>query len=319
MHALQALDDLARAASSRSSLTGLSGPRRAADEPGALDHRAARPRRGFADRPTYKALHATGRQADAHGFDYVDPRRARGLARAGRLLRLQPEARAAADLDQHRRRGRPPRLRRQPRRPAVSLARARARGRRDARRARRPLRPPPDPQPHEPRARRGRRRLRAARRHRAGLRPRPAQLAAAAHRPRPAGAAARAPARVAYVAGHTHEHRITAVQARRRPAGGFWGIETSSEIDWPIQSRLLEIMDNRDGTLSIFGTLIDHARDARDAAARARRPAASSRRRSPRSGARSPTTTRRPASRTAPRAARRTATSSCCSPDPRKR
>jgi hypothetical protein len=35
-------------------------------------------------------------------------------------------------------------------------------------------------------------------------------------------------------------------------------IETSSEIDWPIQSRLIELMDNRDGTLSIFGTLIDH-------------------------------------------------------------
>lgn len=44
----------------------------------------------------------------------------------------------------------------------------------------------------------------------------------------------------------------------RPGGGGFWGIETASEIDWPILSRLLEVMDNRDGTLSIFGTLIDH-------------------------------------------------------------
>ena len=61
---------------------------------------------------------------------------------------------------------------------------------------------------------------------------------------------------IAYVAGHTHEHKITPFS--NGAGGGFWGIETSSEIDWPIQSRLLEVMDNKDGTLSIFGTLIDH-------------------------------------------------------------
>jgi metallophosphoesterase (TIGR03767 family) len=64
------------------------------------------------------------------------------------------------------------------------------------------------------------------------------------------------PSVIAYVAGHTHEHKITPFA--RPEGGGFWGIETSSEIDWPIQSRLLEVMDNKDGTLSIFGTLIDH-------------------------------------------------------------
>jgi hypothetical protein len=30
-------------------------------------------------------------------------------------------------------------------------------------------------------------------------------------------------------------------------------------VDWPQQSRLIEVMDNRDGTLSIFGTILDHA------------------------------------------------------------
>ncbi len=29
-------------------------------------------------------------------------------------------------------------------------------------------------------------------------------------------------------------------------------------MDWPINSRLLEVMDNKDGTLSIFGGVIDH-------------------------------------------------------------
>lgn len=62
---------------------------------------------------------------------------------------------------------------------------------------------------------------------------------------------------IAYVAGHTHEHRVTPF--RSSTGGGFWGIETASHVDWPIHSRLLQVMDNRDGTLSIFGTILDHA------------------------------------------------------------
>ena len=107
--------------------------------------------------------------------------------------------------------------------------------------------------------------MRAARGgHGAGLRPRSAQLAAVALGGDLAALLLAHRRVVAYVAGHTHEHRITPFT--REGGGGFWGIETSSEIDWPVQSRLLEIMDNRDGTLSIFGTLVDHARDARHAA-----------------------------------------------------
>jgi metallophosphoesterase (TIGR03767 family) len=66
---------------------------------------------------------------------------------------------------------------------------------------------------------------------------------------------------VAYVTGHTHENRVMACgSATGCPAGGnWWEINTASEIDWPQQSRLVEIMDNRDGSLSIFGTLLDHA------------------------------------------------------------
>ena len=62
---------------------------------------------------------------------------------------------------------------------------------------------------------------------------------------------------IALVAGHTHENRVTPVQ--RAGGGGFWTIETAAEIDYPHQNRLLEVMDNRDGTLSIFGTVLDNA------------------------------------------------------------
>jgi len=62
---------------------------------------------------------------------------------------------------------------------------------------------------------------------------------------------------IAYVAGHTHLNDIEFVGGRR--GGGFWQINTASHIDWPQQSRLIQVMDNRDGTLSIFGTMLDTA------------------------------------------------------------
>ena len=61
---------------------------------------------------------------------------------------------------------------------------------------------------------------------------------------------------IAYVAGHTHEHNVEAFR-RADGSGGFWGIETASIVDWPVQARVLELMDNQDGTLSIFGTIVD--------------------------------------------------------------
>jgi len=66
---------------------------------------------------------------------------------------------------------------------------------------------------------------------------------------------------VAYVTGHTHENRVMACAATGGcPAGAnWWEINTAAEIDWPQQSRLIEIMDNADGTLSLFGTILDHS------------------------------------------------------------
>lgn len=72
----------------------------------------------------------------------------------------------------------------------------------------------------------------------------------------------RHPSAVAFVNGHEHNNRIEPFERREgagRVAGGFWEINTASHVDWPQQSRLIDIFDNRDGNLSIFGTSIDHA------------------------------------------------------------
>jgi hypothetical protein len=63
---------------------------------------------------------------------------------------------------------------------------------------------------------------------------------------------------IAFVAGHSHVNQVLPY-SRPNGGGGFWNIKTAAEADWPAQSRLIEIMDNRDGTLSIFGTTIDHS------------------------------------------------------------
>ena len=62
---------------------------------------------------------------------------------------------------------------------------------------------------------------------------------------------------IAYVTGHTHEHNIDPF-VRADGSGGFWGIETSAIVDWPVQGRVIEVTDNGDDTLSIFGTVFDH-------------------------------------------------------------
>jgi metallophosphoesterase (TIGR03767 family) len=65
------------------------------------------------------------------------------------------------------------------------------------------------------------------------------------------------PNAIAWVAGHSHDNVVDAFPAPSG-AGGFWSIRVAAEADWPQQSRLLEVFDNHDGTLSIFGTILDH-------------------------------------------------------------
>jgi hypothetical protein len=74
----------------------------------------------------------------------------------------------------------------------------------------------------------------------------------------------RFPNAVLWVNGHTHRNTVTPYA---RPAGspfggGFWEVNTAAHIDWPQQSRVVEMVDNEDGTLSIFGTIVDMAAPA---------------------------------------------------------
>jgi metallophosphoesterase (TIGR03767 family) len=256
LHALQVLDDVARGCLKPLAVTGvptlgalLTSPLRTIVVP-------PDPYRGFADRPTYKALHATGQQADAHGFSYVDDaelRASRGQAayyafspKPGiRMIALNTVAEgdrlnSNGNLDDPQFRW----LRRE-------LAAAAERDELVIVVGHHPIGSLTNRAPDEDA---GDCALRAITGPGCDLDPRRSK-------PLHLGGDLQAlllasPNVIAYVAGHTHENSITAF--RRPGGGGFWGIETASEIDWPIQSRLLEVMDNRDGTLSIFGTLIDH-------------------------------------------------------------
>ncbi len=62
---------------------------------------------------------------------------------------------------------------------------------------------------------------------------------------------------IAYIAGHEHVNKVTP----RRQTGGsglFGEFTTVSGLDWPQQLSMFEIFDNRDGTISIFRTMVDH-------------------------------------------------------------
>ena len=60
---------------------------------------------------------------------------------------------------------------------------------------------------------------------------------------------------VAFVTGHSHNSRVAGYKAEN--GSGFWELKTPATADWPTTQRLVELMENCDGTLSIFGTLFD--------------------------------------------------------------
>jgi hypothetical protein len=62
---------------------------------------------------------------------------------------------------------------------------------------------------------------------------------------------------VLFVTGHVHDNRVT--PHLRPDGGGFWQVTTASHMSFPQQTRLLELMENRDGTLSVFATVLDTA------------------------------------------------------------
>jgi metallophosphoesterase (TIGR03767 family) len=67
---------------------------------------------------------------------------------------------------------------------------------------------------------------------------------------------------IAWVNGHTHVNRVNPVPDSTGYTGGFWEITTAAHVDYPEHARLVELVDNRDGTLSLFATIIEHAAPA---------------------------------------------------------
>ena len=63
---------------------------------------------------------------------------------------------------------------------------------------------------------------------------------------------------VLWVAGHVHDHNIGFATA---PNGehGFWQIRTGSHMDWPQQSRVIEIAKTTDGRIAIGTVVFNHA------------------------------------------------------------
>ncbi|WP_369657715.1 TIGR03767 family metallophosphoesterase [Streptomyces sp. RPA4-2] len=62
---------------------------------------------------------------------------------------------------------------------------------------------------------------------------------------------------LAWVNGHTHKNEIIPHSAPGN--GSFWEINTASHVDFPHLARIVELVDNKDGTLSLFTTLIESA------------------------------------------------------------
>ncbi|MFD4564792.1 TIGR03767 family metallophosphoesterase [Streptomyces sp. NPDC058475] len=71
---------------------------------------------------------------------------------------------------------------------------------------------------------------------------------------------------LAWVNGHTHKNEIIPHAAPGNRS--FWEICTASHVDFPQLARVIELVDNKDGTLSLFTTLIEssapHATDFSD-------------------------------------------------------
>jgi hypothetical protein len=61
---------------------------------------------------------------------------------------------------------------------------------------------------------------------------------------------------VLWLNGHTHANQVTP-RPRSRGRGGFWEVTTCSVVDWPCQTRLIEIID-AGSELQIVCTMVDH-------------------------------------------------------------
>jgi hypothetical protein len=62
---------------------------------------------------------------------------------------------------------------------------------------------------------------------------------------------------VLWLNGHTHANTVRPRPSPQDPRLGFWEVTTCAVIDWPCQTRLIELID-RGGCLSIVCTMVDH-------------------------------------------------------------
>ena len=63
---------------------------------------------------------------------------------------------------------------------------------------------------------------------------------------------------VLWLNGHRHVNEIVFRRSLGQPAGGFWEVSTAALADWPCQTRIVELVANDDGTLSVLCTMVDH-------------------------------------------------------------
>jgi hypothetical protein len=62
---------------------------------------------------------------------------------------------------------------------------------------------------------------------------------------------------LAWINGHIHRNEIT---PHPGPGGrSFWEVSTASHVDFPQLARVVELTDNKDGTLSVFTTMVESA------------------------------------------------------------
>jgi hypothetical protein len=62
---------------------------------------------------------------------------------------------------------------------------------------------------------------------------------------------------VLWLNGHTHTNTICPRPDPADPAHGFWEVTTCAVVDWPCQTRVVELVDRGD-YLAIVTTMVDH-------------------------------------------------------------
>ncbi len=62
---------------------------------------------------------------------------------------------------------------------------------------------------------------------------------------------------VLWLNGHTHTNAVRLRRDLSDPARGFWEVTTCALVDWPCQTRVVELVDNGE-YLSIVTTMVDH-------------------------------------------------------------